>query len=883
MEFERLPSGIIFDARQHESCPEPAHSQRAVDERNYYSDFRAAGTQEKTESNRRYLPLLEVTLDVHVVTTTSRTVLTQTFLNHSTVPIQQAKYTFPLYDGSAIVSFRFWVGSDKAFEGEVKPKEAAKAEYQEAVFRQRVAALLEEHTPEVFETSVGNIPARTTVKVEIVYIGELKADLGGDGVLVTIPTSVAHRYGTPPAGYIERTGTSSTPLPAENGLKIQVEVSAPAPIRKLESCTHPISVELGTEGNATQTEDFGNLAGAPGFDPKKARATLSDRTATLGKDFVLLISVADRALWSPRALVEPHPDHPEHLALMVTLAPRDLFTSHPPLDTCKAEIVLVADRSGSMECKMEALKSAIRVLLKRIPQQCSFNICSFGSNHSLLWPRSRSCSQENLNTVYHYISESFRADMGGTELLAALKHVVQQRNLEDDTTTEVIVLTDGEDWNTDQTIDFVRATRTDTNEKVRFFALGIGDSVSHRLVQGIGRQGGGFAEVVAKDTTGGWESRVIRMLTGALTPSRWQCEISLGTGSGTSSPLRCAYAKSVSGETTDTIQRPACVQAPYRIPTFHAFTQNSIYFFLDTQAAPLADSITVQAEASTGQKVTVEIQLDRIEAPAGIPIIHVLAAKALMNDLEIGQSWLHSRTYEAYRKNNTAAFEKAVQQEAESIGKRWSITGKWTSFVAVDKINQLEKTTDIYRPEQLDLSELTRPRGALPVVPTLPNSANFHSLRRIYDSGDHSHRLQALPLNYCVSRQHHFSGIINGECSYATPSQKDCSEDDCSGVDYLEKCYEEDECCEEEDYSEEDYSACTKSAVRISNDLAVLGSYAETPNIPFLSDSASPASRYDHSPLNALELLGDFDTVISHTEECQDAKEVLIVTPGVLH
>jgi hypothetical protein len=102
-------------------------------------------------------------------------------------------------------------------------------------------------------------------------------------------------------------------------------------------------------------------------------------------------------------------------------------------------------------------------------------------------------------------------------------------------------------------------------------------------------------------------------------------------------------------------------------------------------------------------------------------------------------------------------------------------------------------------------------------------------------------------------------------------------EEDCLVEDCLE------EFCEDEDYSEEDYSACTKSVVRISNDLAVLGSYAETPNIPFLSDSASPASRYDHNPLNALELLGDFDTVISHTEECQDAKEVLIVTPGVLH
>jgi hypothetical protein len=78
-----------------------------------------------------------------------------------------------------------------------------------------------------------------------------------------------------------------------------------------------------------------------------------------------------------------------------------------------------------------------------------------------------------------------------------------------------------EKWNTEPTINFVRTTRTDTNEKVRFFSLSIGDSVSHRLVEGIGRQGGGFADVIAVDAPGQWQSRIIRMLKGALTPSRW--------------------------------------------------------------------------------------------------------------------------------------------------------------------------------------------------------------------------------------------------------------------------------------------------------------------------------------------------------------------------
>src|SRR6266480_242553 len=112
----------------------------------------------------------------------------------------------------------------------------ARKEFNEAVKKQKVAALLEEHTPEIFETHLGNIPAKTTVKVEIIYVNELKADIGGEGVLVTIPTSVAPRYGTPPTRF------SSSSATAKNGLHITVNVAATVALRKLESRTHPISV-----------------------------------------------------------------------------------------------------------------------------------------------------------------------------------------------------------------------------------------------------------------------------------------------------------------------------------------------------------------------------------------------------------------------------------------------------------------------------------------------------------------------------------------------------------------------------------------------------------------------------------------------------------------
>jgi von Willebrand factor type A domain len=285
--------------------------------------------------------------------------------------------------------------------------------------------------------------------------------------------------------------------------------------------------------------------------------------------------------------------------------------------------------------------------------------------------------------AYQHVSNSFQADMGGTELLSALEGVVKQRTTKD-LNTQIIVLTDGEVWNTENTISFVRQTRTDTAEKVSFFALGIGGAVSHRLVEGIGREGGGLAEVVAVDAPGRWESRVIRMLKGALTPSRWQCEITLGDGSTSSIPLQNLYSKFHQEPSADMpVQAPAYIRTPYRIPILHASSRLSIFFFLNHRALGAFKSVTIQGMATTGEKVNVALPLEHVQTEK--PTIHFLAAKSLMNDLETGQSWLHDDKSTSYQKQNPAAFEQAIRQEGENIGKQWSIAGKWTSFVAVDR------------------------------------------------------------------------------------------------------------------------------------------------------------------------------------------------------
>ena len=326
----------------------------------------------KTELSDQYrcLPLLDVSVAVQIQSTVARSTLSQRFHNPSGRAIEEAIYSFPLYDGAAVISFRCHLGEDRVLEGRVKPKAEAKAVYQKALAEQQSAALLHEHTPEVFEARLGNVPSKATVQIELVYVSELKADLGGLGISLTIPTSVAPRYGTAPAEY-----SSSTVDKSHTGLNITVDVMSTVPIRRLESSTHPISVEIGTCGTGT-TETFADLASPPDtedHDPRKARAALTDRSVTLGKDFVLLI-VAPGILQS-QAVLEPGPSTVHQGAIMVSLNPRDLLEPQIEMDQFEGEIIFLADRSGSMQGqRINMLSDALKIFFKSLPVSCRLQL-----------------------------------------------------------------------------------------------------------------------------------------------------------------------------------------------------------------------------------------------------------------------------------------------------------------------------------------------------------------------------------------------------------------------------------------------------------------------------------------------------------------------------
>lgn len=648
------------------------------------------------------LPLVDVAAHTTIFASTSRTRLTQRFVNDTKDAIKEARYVFPLYDGVSVVKFQFTVAG-RTVHGVVKERGQAKKTYQDAVDRGETAGLLEMSlaAADVFTTAIGNVPAGEHVRVEIEYIGELKHDAEVDGLRFTIPAAVVPRYGD--AGSLQ-------PASVTHGkLEVTVDVDMPEgnAIKSIQSPSHPLTVSIGTTSTT------------PDADPslRKASATLSLGSATLDKDFI--VQVVAFNIGEPSAVVETHPTL-DSKALMVTLVPKfDLPPERP-------EIVFVCDRSGSMSGTIPDLVAALNIFLKSLPVGVKFNICSFGSTHSFLWERSKSYSQESLDEAVAHV-KSFAANYGGTEMYGAMEDTFKRRYK--DMNLEVFLLTDGEIWGQDQLFELINKNVGESKGAIRVFSIGIGLGASTSLVEGVARAGRGFAQTV--DNGEKMDKKVIRMLKGALFPhiTDYSLEIKYDTpdmatdddddfeliekvndaltitgledikDAKASSPPTAKVKAPISlfnrlkqvkddvktaapaKDAIPSVDRPRYICIPGEIPALFPFNRTTAYVLISGPTAR-PKSVLLKGTCDHGP---LELEIPITAGEAGVTI-HQLAARKEMKELEEGRGWTSfakDAKGELLKKKYDGRYSDIVEREAVDLGTTFQIVGKWTSFVAV--------------------------------------------------------------------------------------------------------------------------------------------------------------------------------------------------------
>ncbi|KAI4214755.1 MAG: hypothetical protein LQ351_002831 [Letrouitia transgressa] len=673
---------------------------------------------------RCYLPQVDLSAHATIVNSTSRTVLTQTFINpQGNSEVKECTYVFPLYDGVSVIDFHCEVGS-RLIKGVVVEKNEARNVFDLAVERGETAGLLDQGpTGDVFTTTIGNIPADAKVIVKITYVGENKHDMGIDGVRYTIPTNISPRYSSDPYAYGTILLVPNFFPSSEVGkirIVVDIDLADGSTLRSVSSPSHPIEVSI---GNMSTCGDRSPI-------PSRASATLALETCELGKDFVLEIMFHGA---SPKAILETHPTIPGQRALMVTLVPQ------LDLPSTKPELIVVADRSGSMSGqKISTLRKALSVLLKSLPLGIPFNICSFGSKNRLLWPRSHHYGQNSLAEALQYV-DGFKADFGGTETLAAIKSAVASRNEHEE--LAIVLCTDGDIWSQDDLFVFLNEQVSQSKKPLRVFPLGIGNCVSSSLIEGIARAGNGFAQTVQEQEK--LEGKVIRMLKGALTPyvSDYALEIqydqldgeddyilidkvtdslcglsvneklleSITNADDTSDAILQTGPRNDNSQYSDLplMAAPKLLQSPQLIPQLYAFNRTTVYMLISPDAHQRSLRSVVLKGTSSGRAVEYAFPVQVLDQPS--TTIHQLAARNAMGELAEGRGWLHHAvdpTGLSIREKYVSQFAKLIEREAVRIGVQYQVAGKWCSFVAI---------------EGNDTSHKLPP--SLPAPPGIPSSA----------------------------------------------------------------------------------------------------------------------------------------------------------------
>ncbi|EHK42495.1 hypothetical protein TRIATDRAFT_35096, partial [Trichoderma atroviride IMI 206040] len=651
------------------------------------------------------LPILSISIDVSIEGTISLTKLTQSFHNPSDFDIAEARHTFPLYQGAVVTSFQCMVGESRRLRGVVKPTSQARDEFKKSKAKKKVAALLEELTPEVFETSLGSIPAKTTVKVILTYVHELKAVTSkkekSEGLALIIPASIAPRYAA---------AATPGPLPKVFGDKLEIHIQVLDngeinPVTSyVESNHRTATIYQGLQPSSSAP--IMNIAELLSLKPAISSAQkpqhmwkyTSKSQPALKNDFIFVIQLLEQTRLQSCAVITP-PNDMDHAALMVSLRPNDLFGSAVRPELFEGEILFVIDRSGSMEWtepginipKIETARDAMSLVLHGLPTTCKFNIISFGSEVRGMWNRSRGANEpENLSFASQYLT-TIKADMIGTEVLLALQGAVSNRE-PSCPSTQIILVTDGEIVDESHTaiLKYVWETREKLGKNIRFFTLGIGEGVSHSVVESIAELGGGYCDVVDITKKPGWEDRLNRMVRSAMEPNEWTCDIDLGLGYERRSLAGYAFGAGDRSDTTLAVY----AQGPHPIPPLHPFRYNSFFFLLDTRGTELPKTVIIKTTSDAAKKKVYIMDVKPSQLRESN--IHPLAVKTILRSLE-----------DDIRK--AGANEEQARINAEFLGTRYAISSRWTSFVALsDESIEQSCQIDVYKSllEEINISEL---------------------------------------------------------------------------------------------------------------------------------------------------------------------------------
>jgi Vault protein inter-alpha-trypsin domain/von Willebrand factor type A domain len=476
--------------------------------------------------------------------------LTQVYMNTTSHPIN-VTYEFPRTEDSCFTRFEATF-QDRTVLGQIKQKEQARAEFEahKAIGSTVAYAEMKNNEEDIMKIELGNFPAAQSLTITFTYVEPLDLIASHFWKLV-IPSTLTPRYmgsSTPSmiapdhdslnAGFAAKFGGAGIPSPlpptslmgkiggrvSEYTLdtaytwNITVDIYQQTGDATLFCATHKNEVSIEKVSlDANQHKTTVQLSPGAHYPKKDFEIMFTDNN--FNKPLVEVMvknDLPDQSLPKRCAMMHLVPKFADYAKFDAegNLIPDEAEEISHYMDCVKAEFVFIIDRSGSMDGERISIAvNAVILALRSLPYDSYFNIVSFGSNFNFMFPTSVKADQTTISTAIAKVS-SFRADMGGTEILAPMNALFYSPNIPR-YQRSLILLTDGSVSNSE---DVIKKTRENcVLNRFRVFTVGIGNGVSEQFIKGVAKAGNGTSDIIHNLNI--IEDKIISLLKASYSPS----------------------------------------------------------------------------------------------------------------------------------------------------------------------------------------------------------------------------------------------------------------------------------------------------------------------------------------------------------------------------
>lgn len=369
----------------------------------------------------------------------------------------EASYTFPMGWGASFMELHVEIAG-KRLRGLVIEKQVAITGYEKAIADGDTPIMLEKNSEGIYTASLGNLKPGEAATIEYRYAQLLQVEEGC--ARICLPTTIAPRYGKEEFGGIQEHQSTQADMLVQYPLTLSLLLSGGTEKCTIKSPSHHIDVTQNTSGTIVELT----------------------RDGFLDRDFILNLSGLKNQSF---CMVAPD----KHMGSEACTV---LASFNPNIDNGKfaqpVVLKILVDCSGSMNGdSIESAKEALHEVLINLNPDDQLSYSKFGDMVEHAFEGPQPATPFNVAAASIFVGNT-QANMGGTQIEHALLSTFRLK--EKDAQADVLLITDGEVWDT---ANIIKAAKQSGQ---RIFAIGVGNAPAETLLQELAEATGGTCELV---------------------------------------------------------------------------------------------------------------------------------------------------------------------------------------------------------------------------------------------------------------------------------------------------------------------------------------------------------------------------------------------------